>query len=191
MGVSKLLFLALLGLVAVLRLFEVRRSRRNQRTLAARGAALRADPAFKFMAAFHSSVLTGAAAEVVFLDRPLIPPAAAAATILFLCANAVRWWVIRTMREHWNVSVVDSTGIGIVTTGPFHWVRHPNYAAVFVEMAALPMIHTAWLTAAAGAVLHVFLLRARLRVEEAVLASDPRYRREMGGKPRFVPRLTG
>src|SRR5204863_108279 len=78
---------------------------------------------------------------------------------------------------------------GVVTGGPYRWIRHPNYVAVFVELLALPLVHGAWLTALAGAALHVPVLRRRLALEESVLAADPVYRDLMGRKPRFVPRL--
>ena len=138
---------------------------------------------------FHALVLTGAAAEVVFLHRPLIPALAMAMFALFLAANLVRWWVIRTLGEHWNVNVVDSTKLGFVTSGPFRYVRHPNYAAVFVEMIALPLVHTAWITATVGALLHVVILSLRLSVEDPVLLANPDYAAAMGSKPRFLPGL--
>ena len=108
---------------------------------------------------------------------------------LFFAANVVRWWVIRTLGRHWNVEVMDSTRLGVVTTGPFRYVRHPNYAAVFVEMIALPLIHTAWITAVAGAIAHVIVLTLRLSVEDPVLLSNPDYAAVMGTKPRFLPGL--
>ena len=101
----------------------------------------------------------------------------------------MRWWVIRTLGEHWNVQVVDSTRLGVVSSGPFRFVRHPNYAAVFAEMIALPLIHTAWITAVAGALAHAVVLRQRLSTEERVLAANPDYRAAMAGKPRFLPGL--
>jgi methyltransferase len=88
-----------------------------------------------------------------------------------------------------RIQVVGSLDLGIVTGGPYRWIRHPNYVAVFVELAALPLIHGAWLTAAAGTALHVLVLRRRLALEEAVLSADPAYRDLMGGTPRFLPRL--
>src|SRR5256886_15815543 len=81
---------------------------------------------------------------------------------VFLAANAVRWWVIRTLGDHWNVQVMDSTRLGVVTSGPFRFVRHPNYAAVFAEMLALPLIHTAWITAVAGSLAPPGALAARV-----------------------------
>jgi methyltransferase len=84
---------------------------------------------------------------------------------------------------------MDSTSLGVVTTGPFRYVRHPNYAAVFLEMLALPLIHTAWITAAAGAIAHAGVLAQRLGTEERMLFANPDYRAAMAGKPRFVPGL--
>jgi Uncharacterized protein conserved in bacteria len=101
----------------------------------------------------------------------------------------VRWWVIRTLGEHWNVQVVDSTRLGVIVSGPFRFVRHPNYAAVFAEMLALPLIHTAWITALVGSAAHIAVLAQRLATEERVLFADPSYRSAMASKPRFLPGL--
>jgi methyltransferase len=187
MELSVILYLALLLIVAALRLLELRVSRNHQQQMIARGAKKISDPKFRWMVLVHTAVLLGAALEVVFLKRPFIAWLAAPMLALFLAANAVRWWVIRTMGQHWNVQVVDSTQLGVVTSGPFRFVRHPNYAAVFVEMLALPLIHTAWITAAAGAVAHVGVLAQRLSAEERVLFANADYRAAMAGKPRFLP----
>jgi len=189
MDLSVIAFLALLLAVALLRLVELRISRRHQREMVARGAAKVDEPQFRWMVLLHTAVLAGAAFEVVFLRRPFIPQLAAAMFAVFLAANAVRWWVIRTLGEHWNVQVMDSTRLGVVTSGPFRYVRHPNYAAVFAEMLALPLIHTAWITAVAGAIVHMGVLAQRLSTEERVLLANPDYRAAMMGKPRFLPGL--
>ncbi|HXL21081.1 MAG TPA: isoprenylcysteine carboxylmethyltransferase family protein [Candidatus Dormibacteraeota bacterium] len=187
MELSVILYLALLLTVAALRLLELRVSRNHQQQMIARGAKKIIDPKFRWMVLVHTAVLLGAALEVVFLKRPFIAWLAAPMLALFLAANAVRWWVIRTMGQHWNVQVVDSTQLGVVTSGPFRFVRHPNYAAVFVEMLALPLIHTAWITAVAGAIAHVGVLAQRLSAEERVLFANADYRAAMAGKPRFLP----
>src|SRR5207247_9706027 len=121
-------------------------SKRQQRGVDARGAAKVDEPEFRWMVLLHASVLIGAALEVIFLRRPFLRGLAAPMFAVFLAANAVRWWVIRSLGSHWNVQVVDSTRLGVVTSGPFRYVRHPNYAAVFTEMLALPLMHTAWIT---------------------------------------------
>jgi len=189
MPLSVILFLALLLAVAAMRIVELRISKRHQKDMTARGAAKAKDPVFRFMAAFHTLLLIGAAAEVVFLHRPFLPALAIPMIVLFVIANAVRWWVIRTLGEHWNVEVMDSTRLGVITTGPFRYVRHPNYAAVFLEMIVLPLIHTAWITALVGAIAHVVVLTVRLSAEERVLFANPDYAAAMSSKPRFLPGL--
>jgi methyltransferase len=84
---------------------------------------------------------------------------------------------------------MNSTGMGVITAGPFRYVRHPNYAAVFVEMLTLPLIHCAWITAGLGSAAHVLVLSRRIATEERVLFSDAHYREAMYGKPRFLPGL--
>jgi methyltransferase len=189
MGISVIAFLALLVAVAVLRLVELRISKQHQKEMLGRGATKVEEPRFRWMVLLHTAVLIGAAVEVVFLRRPFIPILAAVMFVIFVAANAVRWWVIRTLGEHWNVQVVDSTRLGVVTSGPFRFVRHPNYAAVFAEMIALPLIHTAWITAIVGTVAHALVLRMRLSTEERVLFANPDYRAAMSSKPRFLPGL--
>lgn len=189
MELSVIAFLALLALVAVLRLVELRISRRHQDQLVSRGAARVSEPRFGWMVALHTAVLAGSALEVLLLHRPFIPILAAVSFTVFLFANIVRWWVIRTLGDHWNVQVMDSTRLGIVSSGPFRYVRHPNYAAVFVEMLALPLVHTAWITSLVGSLAHVLVLSRRLSTEERVLLGDPQYRAVMAGKPRFLPGL--
>ena len=189
MDLSVIVFLGLLLAVALLRLVELRISRRHQREMTARGAAKVDEPKFRWMVLLHIAVLLGAALEVLLLKRAFLPWLAAPMLAVFLAANAVRWWVIRALGEHWNVQVVDSTRFGVVTSGPFRYVRHPNYAAVFAEMLALPLIHAAWITAVAGAMAHTGVLAQRLSTEERVLFANPHYRAAMTGKPRFLPGL--
>ena len=189
MELSVIAYLGLLLVVAALRFYELRISRRHQAGMVARGASKIVDPRFRWMVLLHTAVLLGSALEVVFLHRPFYPLFAAVSFAIFLGANAVRWWVIRTLGDHWSVQVMDSTGMGIVSSGPFRYVRHPNYAAVFVEMLALPLIHCAWITAFAGSLAHVLVLSQRLATEERVLFADARYREAMSRKPRFLPGL--
>jgi methyltransferase len=66
-------------------------------------------------------------------------------------------------------------------------VRHPNYAAVFAELAALPLIHSAWITAATGSAVHAWVLSRRIALEESVLHGHAEYVAVMAGKPRFLP----
>jgi methyltransferase len=87
------------------------------------------------------------------------------------------------------VEVMASPRVGVVTSGPYRWVRHPNYVAVVAELFALPMMHTAWITALAGSAANLEILRRRIQVEDGILMSDAAYRANMGAKPRFLPKM--
>jgi len=189
MDLTTIAFLILLGCVGCERLVELQISRRHQLHLASCGARKHEDSQYRWMIALHAGVLIGAALEVFLLRRPFIAPLAAAALLLFCLATLLRWWVIRTLGIHWNTEVVDSASLGVISAGPFRWIRHPNYLGVFVELIALPLIHTAWITAAIAAAGNMLVLRNRLRVEERLLEAAPAYRAAMSGKPRFLPRI--
>jgi methyltransferase len=189
MDLTKIGFLILLGSVGLERLVELQLSRRHQQDLARSGARKHPDPQYRWMVALHAGVLMGAAVEVIFLRRRFIPLLAAPALAFFSLATCLRWWVIRTLGVHWNTEVVDSASLGVVSDGPFRWIRHPNYLGVFVELIALPLIHTAWITAAVAAAGNIFILRNRLHLEEPVLDAVPAYRTAMAGKSRFLPRI--
>lgn len=186
-GAGLIAYLALLLAVGAGRLLEMRLSRRHQRTLAERGFRRESEPGFPIMVAVHTVVLLGAALEVLMSPRPVPAALAVSAGTAFVLANILRWWVIHTMAEHWNVQVVNALSMGVVTSGPFRWVRHPNYVAVFIELLALPLLHAAYVTAALGAIAHVAILARRIAFEERLLFGDATYRATMGWKPRFIP----
>jgi methyltransferase len=180
-------FTALVLTVGAGRLVEMSISQQRRRTLRDRGAAAVAERHFGAMVLLHTAILASALAEAWLTARPLQPLVALPSLVVLIAANALRWWVIATLGPHWNVRIMSSLSLGVVTDGPYRWVRHPNYVAVFVELCALPLVHGAYVTALVGAVAHVWVLAQRIRAEEAVLLADPVYREKMGGKPRFLP----
>jgi len=182
-------YIALLVLVGIGRLAELGISRRNQRQLEAQGVRKIPEAHFRWMVFLHGAVLVCAGVEVLLLHRPFIPALAISMVVLFVLANLLRWWVIQTLAGHWNVEVMESSSVGVVSSGPYRWVRHPNYVAVVMEIFSLPMIHTAWITAIVGTLGDLEILRRRIKVEDGFLLSNPAYRTAMGAKPRFIPRV--
>ena len=161
----------------------------EERELDRLGARSIAEPGFAIMVALHVLVLAGSVLEALVARRSVPVALVALAFSGVLAANALRMAAIRSLGRHWNVRVVDSTALGVVSTGPYRFVRHPNYVAVFAELLFLPLVQGAWLTAVLGALAHALVLRRRIALEEAVLFRDPRYAAVMGPKPRFFPRL--
>ena len=187
MDAPTIFFLVLVAAVGGCRIVELRLSRRHQRARAADGAGVLPERVFPAMVALHTGILVAAVLETLLLARPFAAALAVPAVTLVVLANALRFWVIATLGVHWNVRVVPSMRLGVVTSGPYRFVRHPNYVAVFVELAALPLVHGAYLTAVAGALLHAAILHRRVSLEESVLMADESYRRAFERKPRFLP----
>jgi methyltransferase len=71
---------------------------------------------------------------------------------------------------HRHARVIVLPGEPLVRTGPYRWFAHPNYVAVIVEGAALPLAGSAWITAAGFTVLNAALLTVRIRCESRALA---------------------
>jgi methyltransferase len=168
---TRVLFTLLVVALALARLGELARSRRNERALRARGAFEVGRGHYPWMVALHAVFLAAAPAEVWLLERPFVPPLAAAAGAALAGAFALRRWAIRSLGERWTTRVLVLPGAPLVAAGPYRHLRHPNYLAVVVELLAVPLIHTAWLTALACGAANLAVLAVRVRVEEGALAA--------------------
>jgi methyltransferase len=182
-------FLVLVGAVALERLLELALSARNARRTLARGAVEAESGAFyALMVGVHALFLPAAVVEVVALGRPFVPPLAALATAGVVAAQALRYWAVTTLGERWNTRILVVPGAPVEAGGPYRFVRHPNYVAVALEMAALPLVHTAWITALVWSAANAALLAARIPREEAALRRAGDYDARLGDRARFVPR---
>ena len=166
-------YVLLVLLVGVERLAELAVSRRNAAWSFARGGLETGRGHFPAMVVLHTGLLAGCIVEVLVADRPFIPWLGWPMLALALGSQALRWWCIGTLGPRWNTRVIVVPGLPPVRRGPYRWFRHPNYVAVVVEGLALPLVHTAWVTALVFTALNVPLLRVRLRVENAALATLP------------------
>src|SRR5690625_2742060 len=87
-----------------------------------------------------------------------------------LASQLLRWWCIAALGPRWNTRIIVVPGLPLVTSGPYRWLRHPNYVAVVVEGFALPLVHSAWITALVFTLANAALLTARIRSENRALA---------------------
>jgi methyltransferase len=164
---------ALVALVVAIRFVELSVARRNRAWAMQRGGVESGVEHYPVMVALHTALFAGCLLEVPLADRPFLPWLGWPMLALLVGAHVLRWWCIRTLGPQWNTRVIRVPGAPLVTGGPYRWLRHPNYVAVVVEGFALPLVHTAWITALAFTVLNALLLRVRLRVEEQALATAP------------------
>ena len=168
-----ILWYGLVGLVVGVRIVELGVAKRNRAWAMERGGVETGAGHYPVMVALHTALFVGCLVEVPLADRPFLPWLGWPMLALLVGAHVLRWWCIRTLGPQWNTRVIRVPGAPLVTGGPYRWLRHPNYVAVVVEGFALPLVHTAWVTALAFTVLNALLLRVRLRVENEALAASP------------------
>lgn len=163
-------YLLLIAAVAVERMAELALSQRNLAWSRARGGVEFGARHYPTMVALHTGLLAGCLLEVFALHRPFLPALGWPMLAVVLGAQSLRWWCIATLGHQWNTRVVVVPEAARVTRGPYRFVSHPNYVAVVVEGFALPLVHTAWITAITFTVLNAALLRTRIEVENSALA---------------------
>jgi methyltransferase len=188
-------FLTLCGAAAAERIAELAWSRAHERRMARRGGAVVREPWYAAMVALHTGTLVAAPVEA-WLRRGAPPsPARRAGTVVGVvglgAATALRIWTLRTLGDSWSTRVTRFAGGGrrVVTDGPYRYIRHPNYLAVILELAALPLAGGAIVTALAASALNALVLSRRIPLEERELAADPAWRAAMLPRPRFWPRV--
>ena len=155
--------------VGIERVVELIVSKRNARWAFAHGGREFGHNHYPVMVTIHTALLLGCVLEVASLHRPFIPWLGWPMLTLAVLTQLLRWWCVTTLGHRWNTLVIVVPGAPLVRRGPYRWLHHPNYVAVVVEGVALPLIHTAWLTALCFTVANALLLRVRLNVENAAL----------------------
>ncbi|WSM38096.1 hypothetical protein OIE80_00975 [Streptomyces cellulosae] len=155
--------------VAVERLAELVVARRNAAWTLERDGVEHGRGHYPVMVVLHTGLLAGCLLEPLLADRPFLPALGGPALALTLLAQALRWWCITTLGPYWNTRVIVVPGARLVGAGPYRFLRHPNYVAVVVEGAALPLVHSAWITATVFTLADAVLLTVRIRCENAAL----------------------
>jgi methyltransferase len=163
-------YLVLIVAITGERLAELIVSKRNWEWSRERGGTEVGAGHYPAMVALHTALLAGCLIETFALHRPFIPALGWPMLAVVVAAQALRWWCITTLGPQWNTRVIVVPGASRVSGGPYRFVSHPNYVAVVAEGIALPLVHTAWVTAAVFTALNAVLLRSRITVENRALA---------------------
>lgn len=169
--VSEIWYTVLVGLVAIERLAELVVAKRNLAWSLERGGRETGFSHYPFMVVLHTGLLAGCLVEVWVGDRSFVPALGWPMLVVVLASQALRWWCIRTLGHQWNTRIIVVRGLARVTGGPYRVFSHPNYVAVVAEGFALPLVHSAWLTAVVFSALNACLLTVRIRAENDALRS--------------------
>jgi len=154
-----------LGLVLLQRVVELVWARRNTVRLRQLGGIETDTEGYPYFVLLHAGWLASLSLFVPAATPPIWPLLG-----LFGLLQLGRLWVISTLGRYWTTRIITLPGAPLVRTGPFRWLRHPNYLLVIAEIAVLPLAFGAVAIAAAFSILNLMLILRRIRIEENVLA---------------------
>src|SRR5512139_2131617 len=166
--------------VSAQRLAELCLSRRNRHRLLARGGREARPETYRTMVALHTLFLLSLAWE----SHPWRVPLDARTWVClaaFFAVTALRYWSIASLGEYWNTRVIVVPGARVVRSGPYRFLRHPNYLVIVLEFLILPLLMRAPATLVLFSLANLAVLRQRIRIEEEALRGMTDYAERFGG----------
>lgn len=180
-------YLLLVLCIAMQRLLELRRSKRNEAGLKRRGAQEAASSHFTAMRGLHVGWLVGCMAEAYWRHQPPALAVSMPALAILMLGQTLRFAAMSALQERWTVRIMTLPGVPPVTHGIYRYIRHPNYLGVGLELAALPLLYGSWITALGFGIANAVMLRIRIRAEEAALDAAGGYAQAFENTGRFFP----
>lgn len=169
------LVLFAVGVVLIQRLLELGLAYRNLHWALERGGGEYGQEHYPYFFLLHGAWLLGVLFEGG--TRQNLSPLWPLWLLLFLAAQYLRYWTIHTLGHYWNTRIVLIPGAPTIETGPFRYLRHPNYVAVALELLTLPLIFGAWVTATLATLFNaILLLGVRIPLEERLMEQNRSYK---------------
>ena len=155
-------------------LVEAAHARRNERAQRARGGIEPQDDVYNIMrivypAAFLAMLAEGTARGIVSTGFTGLTAVVIAGVVVFAAAKVIKWSAIRALGRCWTFRVIVVPGDALVASGPYRYLRHPNYVGVIGELAGAALMTRALLTGPIAVIVFAVLLRKRIAVEERAL----------------------
>lgn len=161
-----------LGLVLLQRAAELGFAATNTRRLRARGAVEFDARGYPWFVVLHAAWLASLALLVPANTAPSWPLLA-----LYAVLQLGRLWVIATLGRRWTTRIIVLPGAPPVKTGPYRYLRHPNYAVVAAEIAILPLAFGATAIALVFSAANAVLTARRIVIENRALFTSSGRRR--------------
>ena len=166
------MFLSFVAALGLQRLSELSLSRRNEQIIRQRGGREHTPETYRWGVTLHGAWFVAMLLEVFAGGRTFTRGRAVWAFSLFTAGQALRLTAIRTLGWRWSTRVMTVPKEAPIKHGIYRYLRHPNYLGVQLEIVAVPLLHSAYLTSALFGVANAWLLRDRIRREERALAED-------------------
>ncbi|MEO6797385.1 MAG: isoprenylcysteine carboxylmethyltransferase family protein [Candidatus Dormibacter sp.] len=183
-------YAAVLGAFGLPRLAELAYSRRNERRIRVRAGPVpqAAAPLFRWIVLTNVGLFSLPVFERLLRGGRVSRLASTIGWVAALSALALRLSVVVSLRGAWTARALVPPDLAVIDRGPYRFIRHPNYVALGLEFAGLPLIGGAYWSAVGLSIINAGLLGGRIAAEERLLDAIPGYHQQMGWKGRFLPR---
>ena len=157
-------------------ILEAARARRNERAQRARGGIEPQDDVYNIMriaypAAFLAMLAEGAARGIISTGSTGLTAVVIAGVVVFAAAKVVKWSAIRALGRCWTFRVIVVPGDTLIASGPYRYLRHPNYVGVIAELTGAALMTRAPVTGPIAVIVFAVLLQKRIAVEERALGT--------------------
>lgn len=143
-------------------------AKRNEQIVRKEGAVEYDREGYKYIVLLHAGFFISFLAEKIILNRDLNNYSVILFAV-FIITQLIRYWAIASLGKYWNTRILVVPGLNLVTNGPYKYIRHPNYIAVIIEIAVIPLIFSCYITAIVFSILNLVTLRRRISIEENAL----------------------
>jgi methyltransferase len=83
----------------------------------------------------------------------------------YIALQGFRIWILATLGRRWTTRIITVPDEQAITSGPYRFVRHPNYALVAAEVPLLPLVFGLTWVAVLFGLLNLAMLAVRIRAE--------------------------
>lgn len=161
-------FSLFISIVIIQRIIELIISRKNENYLKSIGGMEYDRGGYKYIFSLHFLFFISIISEFLLFDRKL-SNYWSLLLLLFLIAQCLRYWAIFTLGKRWCTKIIVLPNSSPISTGPYKYMKHPNYLAVIIEIATIPLMFNCYFTAIIFSMLNLMLIRRRIIIEEKTL----------------------
>ncbi len=152
-----------LSFIVVQRFSELLIARRNTKRLLRQGAREIGAGHYPVMVVLHAAWL------LALIGFGYNQPVSTGWLLVFAGLQMFRIWILISLGERWTTRIIILDR-PLVKSGPFAYLKHPNYCLVVAEIFVAPMVLGLFQVAILFSVLNAVMLYVRIRVEERGLA---------------------
>jgi len=161
-------FIIFLSIVIIQRISELFLSNKHEIYLKSQGGIEYDKKGYKYIVVMHNLFFISLVLEFIFLKR-VLNQYWEILIIIFILTQFLRYWAIISLGNRWNTKILVLPDSNLVKAGPYKYLKHPNYIAVIIELAVIPILFSCYYTTIVFSILNLIVLNRRIRIEEEAL----------------------